>query len=264
MQQVMPRVREGRRGYLGDTHQMHVPPPRPLPGTPPSGAATARRSSTFPARRPAASRSPTRPPHRHPLTTRSSGTPRGPAFPGPGRVSLAILGGHVPSRRSQREARVRDPPSRRGEEGWGSRTRRRSLGHSPPDGWRGPPRGSSLRVSGTLPLPPGGAELGFRGKCTRKLVTSQDSAPRRRSGRTVEAAEGPSSRQPTPHFPGLRHCTGLPAPGPAGPRRLPASRRRRRRVPSGPRSSGRVWVVSDRGGVCECEFRGATCFKKEM
>eukprot|EP00071_Canis_lupus_P003624 XP_005615745.1 basic proline-rich protein-like [Canis lupus familiaris] len=65
----MPRVRE-RGGYRGD--EAPTGRLRPLPGAPPSAAAAARRSSTFPARRTA--------PPSHPLLA----DPSGPAPPGRG------------------------------------------------------------------------------------------------------------------------------------------------------------------------------------
>lgn len=128
----------------------------------------------------AASRSPAAPPHRHPLPTQSWRTPRSPAFPGPGCVSQAIRGSHVPSWRSQREAR--DPLTHRGRRAGGAPRRhctgRRSWGRSLLDGLREPPRPSSRHVSGTL-SPAKGSRTQVRRKVHAKVGDILDSDLRR-------------------------------------------------------------------------------------
>ncbi|XP_041588284.1 basic proline-rich protein-like [Vulpes lagopus] len=179
VRQVMPRVR-GRGGYRGDAAPAGRL--RPLPGAPPSAAAAARRSSTFPARRTA--------PPSHPLQADTSG----PAPPGPGRVPLAIPGSHVPCRRPQREARMRDPPDGGGGGGEpGGRA-------EPGVGGGADPLARALSTFPALCLPPSGAGLRLRGKCTRKLVPpySQPSegAGAQGPGRRGAGAQGRSRRKP--------------------------------------------------------------------
>lgn len=76
LQQEMPRVRKTRKGDCTGPRADWLP--RPLSGAPPSRAATARRSNTFPAGRTLGNCSPARrpqPPFPHPLLADTSGAP---------------------------------------------------------------------------------------------------------------------------------------------------------------------------------------------
>lgn len=234
----MPRV--------GTSHRA----PPPLSGAPPSRAAPARRSHTFPARQTAGNCSPARRP-RQPLRADTSG----PAFPGRGgcdrpRPLPAGITGPAPWPRG---ARMRDsqPGTCRGNEDLPL------LNGSPWDLLLAPSFSPSL-------LRPSVAELGSPGKWTPKLVTSQpragegagDADPGRRNLReALRPPVSPGLGSPYRRGASIMHaltCSGArarracqPPPRPGGPG-LVSSRSNR----GGERGErGGDW-----GDVCKSEF----------
>ncbi|XP_045862016.1 serine/arginine repetitive matrix protein 1-like [Meles meles] len=168
----------------------------------------------------------------------------GPALPGPGCVSQAILGNRPLMEIAARSTR---PSHAEGEEGWGS----------------------------PAATPPASDELGAF--APRQTARTSELSPRfwHPFPRRAELNSGSEESAHETHAPPPRWLRSHPTarsgdlvrayllPGPAGPRRLPASA-------APPRAEGSSGSLgrSDRGGVCEREFCGATCccffFFKEM